>query len=225
MFQSLKLGWTWCYLLKCSGGHLLVDTSYPGYFSLFRRRLDKAGIDIADIKYLLLTHHHDDHAGFAAQLVRETECQVVVHHSAMEPLRQGRSLEGPKPANLRVKLIFAGYSLFHREFSYPPLGLGEKDILLRGDDIEFLRSVGIEGNILHTPGHTQDSISVLLENGHAFVGDAVMNFLRFTGIKHKPVYFDDLEQVYRSWRMLRKEGAQVIHPSHGKPFSIDKLGI
>ncbi len=75
--HSLKLGWTWCYLLKCTGGYLLIDTSYPGYYAQFEKKLAEFGIATSDIKYLLLTHHHDDHASFAAELVRHTECQVI----------------------------------------------------------------------------------------------------------------------------------------------------
>ncbi len=67
---SVKLGWTRCYLLKCTGGYLLIDTYYPGYYARFEKKLAKMGIATSDIKYLLLTHHHDDHAGFAAELVR-----------------------------------------------------------------------------------------------------------------------------------------------------------
>lgn len=57
--QRLRLGFTWCYLLKCPNGYLLIDTSYPDYFPQFQKSTAKLGIDISGIKYLLLTHHHD----------------------------------------------------------------------------------------------------------------------------------------------------------------------
>jgi len=63
----VKLGWTWCYLLKCTGGYLLIDTDYEKYYARFEKKLANLGIAASDIKYLLLTHHHDDHAGFCGR--------------------------------------------------------------------------------------------------------------------------------------------------------------
>jgi hypothetical protein len=63
----------------------------------------------------------------------------------------------------------------------------------------------------------------VLSDGSAFVGDVAMNFLRFTGIRHRPVYVEDINMVYESWQRLHEEGARVIHPAHGKPFSVQEL--
>lgn len=221
--HSVKLGWTRCFLLKCTGGYLLIDTDYPKQYRLFERKLAGLGIAISEIKYLLLTHHHDDHAGFAAELVRRTGCQVIVHRHAASALEQGESEDNIKAVNRRIQVVFFFYMLFHKEFKFPPLMLSERDILIEGDEDSFLKGIGIDGVILHTPGHTRDSISVLLSDGSAFVGDAAMNFLRWTGVGHRPIYIEDIETVYESWRKLRERGAKVIYPSHGRPFSATEL--
>jgi glyoxylase-like metal-dependent hydrolase (beta-lactamase superfamily II) len=173
--HSLKLGWTQCFLLKCTGGYLLIDTDYPKHYRRFEKKLANLGIATSDIKYLLLTHHHDDHAGFAAELVRSTRCQVIAHRNAVSPLEEGKSEETIKPVNRRIKIVFTLYTLFHKEFKFPPLILTERDIVIEDDNDSFLKGIGIDGVILHTPGHTRDSISVLLSDGSAFVGDAAMN--------------------------------------------------
>jgi len=221
--HSVKLGWTRCYLLNCTGGYLMIDTSYPGYYGQFEKKLAKKGITASDIKYLLLTHHHDDHAGFAAELVRRTGCWVIAHRNAVSALQQGKSEENIKPVNRRIQIVFSFYMLVHKEFNFPPVRLAEKDILIEGDDDSLLKSIGIDGVILHTPGHTRDSISVLLSDGSAFVGDAAMNFLRWTGVGHRPIYIEDINTVYESWRKLQERGARVIYPAHGRPFSAIKL--
>jgi glyoxylase-like metal-dependent hydrolase (beta-lactamase superfamily II) len=221
--HSLKLGWTQCYLLKCIGGYLLIDTDYPNHYRLFERKLANLGIAISDIKYLLLTHHHDDHAGFAAELVRSTGCQVIAHRNAVSALEEGKSEETIKPVNRRIKIVFTLYTLFHKEFKFPPLILTERDIVIEDDNDSFLKGIGIDGVILHTPGHTRDSISVLLSDGSAFVGDAAMNFLRWTGVGHRPIYIEDINTVYESWRKLRERRARVIYPSHGRPFPATEL--
>ncbi|MHC4604176.1 MAG: MBL fold metallo-hydrolase, partial [Planctomycetota bacterium] len=169
--HSVKLGWTRCYLLKCTGGYLLIDVYYPGYYAKFEKKLAKIGIAASEIKYLFLTHHHDDHAGFAAELVRRTGCRVIAHRNALSALKQGKSEENIKAVNRRIQIVMTFYMLFHKEFNFPPVALAERDILIEGDDDNLLKGIGIDGVILHTPGHTSDSISVLLSDGSAFVGD------------------------------------------------------
>jgi glyoxylase-like metal-dependent hydrolase (beta-lactamase superfamily II) len=223
IFRSLKLGFTRCYLIKCAGGLLLVDTSYPKYLDSFQRQLAKLGRKVAEIKYLLLTHHHDDHAGFAAELIKHTGCRVIVHRNAIAPLEHGPSEDGIHPVNRRVKFAFSVYALFHREFTFPPVRIGENDVVLSDDDHDFLKTIGVEGKILYTPGHWRDCLSVVLSDGSAFVGDAAMSFLRWTGIAHRPIYVEDIKAVYESWQKLLEAGARVIYPAHGKPFSAQEL--
>ncbi len=223
---SVKLGWTRCYLLKCTGGYLMIDTSYPGYYGQFEKKLAELGIAASEIKYLLLTHHHDDHAGFAAELLRNTGCRVIAHRNALSALEQGKYEGTAKPVNRRIQIVMTFYSLFHRgEWDFPPLRVADRDIIIEGDNEDFLKGIGIDGVILHTAGHTstRDSISVLLSDGSAFVGDAAMNFLRWTGVGHRPIYIEDINTVYESWRKLRERGAKVIYPAHGIPFSATKL--
>jgi len=220
---SVKLGWTRCFLLKCTGGYLLIDTDYQKYYKLFEKKIVNLGIATSDIKYLLLTHHHDDHAGFAAELVRRTGCQVIAHRNAVSALEEGKSEENIKPVNRRIQIVMTFYMLVHKEFKFPPVRLAERDIVIEGDNDSFLKGIGIDGVILHTPGHTRDSVSVLLSDGRAFVGDAAMNFLRWTGVGHRPIYIEDINTVYESWRKLRERGARVIYPAHGRPFSATKL--
>ena len=221
--QRLRLGFTWCYLLKCSDCYFLIDTSYPNYFPQFQKAIAGFGIDMAEITYLLLTHHHDDHAGFAAELIKKTGCRLIVHRNAVEPLKHGKSEDTMKPVNRRVKFVFSLFALFHRQFTFPPVILGENDMVLMGDDFDLLQTMGLNGRILYTPGHSRDSISVVLSDGSAFVGDVAMNFLRLTGIKHRPIFVEDINMVYESWRRLIEQGAKIIYPTHGKPFSAREL--
>ena len=52
------------YVYKNSSGYIMVDTGYENSLANVTKKLNKKGIDIADIKYVFLTHAHDDHAGF-----------------------------------------------------------------------------------------------------------------------------------------------------------------
>ena len=222
-FQRFKLGFTNCYLLPYPEGYLLIDTSYPHSYNLFRQKLERSSIRLSRIKYLLLTHHHDDHAGFAAPLAQESGCRIIVHRHALLPLKRGESELDIYPVNRRIKVIFRLFRLFHKEFKFPPLTLSDNDILIEQDNTEVLKSIGLEGKILATPGHTNDSISVILSTGQAFVGDAAMNILPGSGIHYRPIYIKNIQEVYESWKKLKTCGAKILYPAHGAPFPIEQL--
>jgi glyoxylase-like metal-dependent hydrolase (beta-lactamase superfamily II) len=88
-FKMLKMGPTNCYFLKSMDGYLLIDTSLPEYYQSFLKELKNIKVDLSEIKYLLLTHSHDDHAGFAAEIREKTNCRVIVHKNATEALKEG----------------------------------------------------------------------------------------------------------------------------------------
>ena len=96
---------------------------------------------------------------------------------------------------------------------FPPL---EPDILL-GDSFA-LNEYGIRGEVIHTPGHTAGSVSLLLGNGDAIVGDLVFPAIP-TGRPGLPFFADDLEEVRASiGKVLAFQGG-TIYPGHGGPFS------
>ena len=222
-FYRIPLGVTNCYLLRCKEGFLLIDTCYSNTYPGFLKRMKGMNFDVGEIRYLLLTHHHDDHAGFAAKLAEETGCRIIVHEKALQPLKNGRSEETMKPLNRRVWFAFTLFRLLHRGFGYPPVTMSERDIVITGDNSTILKELGIDGEILETPGHCSDSISVLLKDGSLFAGDAAMNFLKLCGLKYRPIYSEDPELVFQSWNKLKMKGAHKVYPAHGRPFSIDRL--
>lgn len=66
--QIIKIFPTNCFLLRTKNGYLLIDTSFPEKYGIFVEELEKRNIKLAEIKYLLLTHYHDDHTMQALQL-------------------------------------------------------------------------------------------------------------------------------------------------------------
>ena len=67
-----------------------------------------------------------------------------------------------------------------------------------------LKGIGIEGEILPTPGHSPDSVSLLLDDGSAFTGDLGPAFLG-----------GDTDPVAASWRLLAERGMLRVYPAHG----------
>ncbi len=169
-----------------------------------------------------MTHHHDDHAGFAAELLEKTGARLIVHEKALPFLARGVFEGKSRPLNRRVKVILGIFSFFRKRVC-PPVVPRRDDHVVAGDDRGFLRSIGIDGDILYTPGHTSDSMSVVMSNGDAFVGDAAMNFLKVCTIHYHPIFIMDIDEVYASWEKLRAYGAKTIYPAHGKAFGVNNL--
>ncbi|MDZ4158980.1 MAG: MBL fold metallo-hydrolase [Anaerolineaceae bacterium] len=222
-FHRIHLGISNVYLLSCSQGYLLIDTGYKNQYTRFLRHLTNLGVEPTHIRYLLLTHHHHDHAGFTAQLTLQSGAKVICHQAALAHLQRGSSAETMQPVNRRTRVLLSLFGLIHRDSTYPPYEFKTGDITVAADDAKLLRCLGIEGEIVFTPGHCSDSISVLLDDGSAFVGDSAMNFLQMAGIHHRPIYIEDIDAVFESWQKLIAKGAKMIYPTHGSPYPVESL--
>lgn len=225
--QYAKVSFTNCFLLRCKGGYLMIDTGFPGEYYSFLKKLAKININVFDIKYLLLTHSHNDHSGFAAEIVGNTEAKIIAHKKGVSILENGVMLmNNGKYLNSCTKFITGVHSkLSSRSLNFPSVRFTKNDYIINGDDFELLKKIGIDGKILYTPGHTDDSISVLLSDDSAIVGDVAMNpfYLKICSNRYRPMWLQDIEKVYESWEKLIKHGAKTIYPSHGTPFNVEKL--
>ena len=104
----------------------------------------------------------------------------------------------------------------------PNIPYGKADIVL--DDKNYpLSNFGIHGDIVHTPGHTQGSISVLLETGYVFVGCLAHNNIPFRFRPGLPIFAEDIVKVKESWKSIIQQGVKMIYPAHGNPFSVDVI--
>ena len=65
------------YLLTSPQGHILIDSAMPEATPLIEANIQKLGIKLSDIKYLLNTHAHMDHTGGLAQLKKDLGAQLV----------------------------------------------------------------------------------------------------------------------------------------------------
>jgi glyoxylase-like metal-dependent hydrolase (beta-lactamase superfamily II) len=93
------------------------------------------------------------------------------------------------------------------------------DIALTDDGLS-LPDFGIPGRVVHTPGHSSGSMTVLLDTGEAFVGDLAMNRFPLCLSPSLPIFADNPDAVVNSWRFLIELGAKTVYPAHGKPFPI-----
>jgi glyoxylase-like metal-dependent hydrolase (beta-lactamase superfamily II) len=224
---QLKLSATMCYLIPIKNKYLLIDTGYEKDKALFYKNLSNLNISINDIAYVLLTHHHDDHAGLLNEIKAcNKSCRVIMHEKCVALLEKGKNdLSGGGYINSRVNIMIKLFKRLNKKWdsTFPAYKIDSNDIIIR--EQTTLREIGIDipGRIIYTPGHTIDSISLLLNNGICIVGDAAANMLRFLGTKYCVIYIADLKQYYQSWDKLINQNVKMIYPAHGEIFGIEKL--
>jgi len=174
------------YAIDFKNGKLLVDCGWPGTLSQFIKVLQRKDIALHEIKYLLVTHFHPDHAG----LVQELKNQ------------------GIKFILPECQSPFVGsFAEYFKEKSLPFVEIKQDDnILLRLEDSRsFLAGLGLHGELLHTPGHSDDSVTLILDEGYAFTGDlhpALMNI--------------GDARTQSSWDKIGQFKIRQIFPGHGR---------
>ncbi len=223
-FFRVHAGINNAYLLPCEAGWLLVDTGYPDDYARFKAAAESVGVAIPSIRYLFLTHAHDDHAGFAAELIRESGCSLVVPALALKELAAGRMSWNGKAVTRRIAAASWLYGVVkRRDLRYPPLSPREGDAILDGEADAGALCPGIAGRFVPTPGHSPDSYSLVLDDGRAFVGDAAMNYLRALGADYRPIFVSDEEETRRSLALLLERGVKVLYTGHGPAFGSGEL--
>lgn len=224
---TVSVGLSRIHLLPCRGGYLQVDTSYGWSYDKYRAALARNGLSVTDIRYLFLTHHHDDHAGFLNQLTRDGDVTVIAHTAAEALLASGANdrSRGGGFVSRQVKLMAGIKMRLDRKWTltFDPFTLRPRDARVMSDNDTLLPQLGIPGRILTTPGHTVDHIVLILDSGEVFCGDAAANMLGFAGTRHCPVFMTDMDQAYASWRKMLAAGATTIYPAHGRPFPAAEL--
>jgi glyoxylase-like metal-dependent hydrolase (beta-lactamase superfamily II) len=77
-----------------------------------------------------------------------------------------------------------------------------------------LSDFGFAARLLHTPGHSRGSISVIVDNEMALVGDLMYGAFPRTIF---PPYADDIPQMVSSWGRLLGTPCSLFMPGHGSP--------
>ena len=203
------------YLIPCGDGQILIDTGYAGGFAHFQKMLEKNGVRPEEIRYVFLTHAHDDHAGFLNEVLAATSAEVILHSKAVEGLKRGQnSFEGGCSSYL-AWLFCQILALFgHGEHRYPPIREEYLDRLIPLGSERF-RELCFPFEVLETPGHTADHIALLVGD-KLFCGDAAMN--GFPSRRRTTIWIENLPQFKRSWEAMIEKSPRLICPAHGKPF-------
>jgi ribonuclease/clavin/mitogillin len=182
------------WIISSGSSRLLVDIGWPGTMGLMRANLKRKDVPIQEIRYTLATHYHIDHAGLAEEF-KQAGVPLLVLDVQVNAIPQMKRWTKPHDNYLEITMdgnITISFS----------------------ESRSLLEEIGIQGEIIHTPGHSEDSVSLLLDDGSVLTGD--LTPLEFVGI-------EDPEVVSASWQLLRERGATHIYPGHGPIRPMDLI--
>ena len=196
MITELKYSNTNTYLISGGKGCILFDTGWAGTFDAFCRALGEKGLTLQGIDELMISHFHPDHYGLT-QEIADKGVRIVIF-------------------DVQKEYIHSFDKVFYKEknCSFIPIDDDKVTFIPLSQSKEHLKSLGIDGEVFHTPGHSDDSISLWLSDEKAlFVGDL------------NPLYELDMHKgtlIADSWDKLLKLKPQKVYYGHAKAAELKK---
>ncbi len=217
--RTIDLGMVNAFLLKAKDGFVLIDTGLPYMWENLDSQLAAAGCLPWKLKLIVITHGDWDHTGNVSKLREKYNVKAAMHAGDVAQVENGVMLKRQiKPF---IYWVMFNFRMLMRKFqknkmSYPRF---KPDILL--SDGQSLAEYGVSAKVIHTPGHTPGSLSVLTDDGDLFCGDMFTN-------RTKPAEANIIEnsaQLKSSLEKLRTMKIRTIYPGHGKPFLRESISI
>lgn len=185
MIKLLKYGNTNCYYVEGKNGSILVDTDWAGTLQACYKKIKE--LDITKIDYLLITHYHPDHMGIAQEIIDNMNAKLLV-------------------IDIQKDYLHCSDKIFEKDkkSKFTPINT-EPLIISCEKSRKFLSDLGIDGEIIYTPGHSDDSISLILDDGIAIVGDLY-------DLNSASAFNDD--KINNSWKSILSHNISKICYGH-----------
>lgn len=201
------------FLVTNGRNNLLVDSGTKRYRRQLLWSLAKLGVSHLDA--LILTHSHFDHAGNAHYIQNRFHTPVLIHSDEAGYLQNGQT---PVPGGTMLLTRFLIRNFGNKVGSlmkFEPCEANQT-FKTRLDLSKF----GFKGYILPTPGHSQGSVSIVIDDDIVLAGDALFGVFPASVM---PPYAQDKGLMIQSWKILLDTGAGSFFTAHGKPLTIKAI--
>ena len=144
---KLRYGNTNTFYIPGSKGGLLIDTDWAGTLPQFFKAIKSAGLGISDISCVLATHYHPDHMGLISE-VMDMGVRLLLVDIQNSHIHDWEAKIGSKPIDGKSARIIS-----------------------IDESRSFLGELGIHGEMIHIPSHSEDSVGIMLDDGTLIAGD------------------------------------------------------
>ena len=154
------------------GDYTLLDTCFTCNIPTFESYLSNAGIDIKDIKRIVLTHLHPDHVEAVNEIKRKTGAKLYSHWIEAAYLSHELEYNGPpdKVAFEHVlRIMGTNIDKVTKKFGNIHVGPILTDVLLEDGD-----TIGNTLQVVHTPGHTPGHICLYDKERRILIGGDIL---------------------------------------------------
>ena len=194
---------------------LLVDTGKKSSYKRLIRNINSLSLSPKLERILVLTHTHFDHCQSASLISELHGFKVCVGNAEKDFVGRGYT-PIPKGTNPLTKFLVAIGRIFLKPIhSYTPFCA---DFVI-DKDLSFA-DYGANIKIIPTPGHSVGSVSVIVDDEIALVGDALFGIFPNSIF---PPFADNTSEMVKSWGKLLQTNCSLFMPAHGKPVNRDLL--
>lgn len=212
---TLKLGIANSFIIK-QKGIILVDTGINVETETFIKLFAEKGIDPREISLIIITHGHTDHFAHINTLKKLTGARILCHKNAVQAIETGKGSEVVARTLLGqiLKQVLKGKV----KGGYIP---ETPDIII--EKPYDLSEFGISGKIIPTPGHTDCSVSIVLDTNQAIIGDMMVSSPPFPQTPLLAVFAYDTKLLLNSIQALLDANVDIFYASHGGPYTREQV--
>jgi glyoxylase-like metal-dependent hydrolase (beta-lactamase superfamily II) len=213
---QISLGWVNVFVIE-DDGLTLIDTGTKGSAEKIFSAIKDGGKNPYDIKRIILTHAHPDHAGSAEQIKRMLRVPVMAHREDAKILRYGIGFrkEICLTPGLKNWLIY--------ELAIKRSGINIEPVVIdeQLNDNDLLPLIG-GIRVIHTPGHSKGHISLLAEKEEVLIaGDLLTNS---AGLILSVIYENMAEGISSIMKVTDLDFDKMVF-GHGRPILKDAGSI